>query len=299
MTIPALAMAERDRRRGVLTAEQEARYAEATTALLDQLDLVIEAELESAQSGDGAAAGATAIDGPATGSGAEAVPAEAAPADRAPALEPGGRKLVLVGGRSGLDDLLARTLLQAAEAEGAAATQISRRTLFGAEQAAVAGLGAECAVLVFLSGQASRASLLQARRLKRWKPGARVGLFLWQDPGDAPAEPMDTSGGAGSGGALDIAALGLDFAAGTVDELLAAVSRTEPPRPLPSPAKPARPGARKGAGRKTGAPARPGGADRPGGAEPKRCHSPSPGYRAMLGHDARARLRQLPERRIR
>lgn len=163
VTIPALAMAERDRRRGVLTAEQEARYAEATTALLDQLDLVIEAELDSAQSGDGAGAGATATDGPATGSGAEAVPAEAAPADRAPALEPGGRKLVLVGGRSGLDDLLARMLLQAAEAEGAAATQISRLTLLGAEQAAVAGLGAECAVLVFLSGQASRASLLQAR----------------------------------------------------------------------------------------------------------------------------------------
>lgn len=251
VTIPALALAERDRRRGVLTAEQEARFAEATTALLDQLDLVIEAELESAQSGDGAAADATATDGPATGSGAEAAPADLAPADRAPALELGGRKLVLVGGRSGLDDLLARTLLQAVEAEGAAATQISRRTLLGAEQAAVAGLGAECAVLVFLSGQASRASLLQARRLKRWMPGARVGLFLWQDPGDPPAEPLDTSAGGGSGGALDIAALGLDFAAGTVDELFAAVSSTEPPRPLPSLAKPARPGARKGAGRKT------------------------------------------------
>lgn len=254
VTIPALAMAERDRRRGVLTAEQEARFAEATTALLDQLDLVIEAELESAQSGDGLAAEATATDGAATGSGAGA-----APADRAPALELGGRKLVLVGGRSGLDDLLARTLLQAAEAEGAAATQISRRTLLGAEKAAVAGLGAECAVLVFLSGQASRASLLQARRLKRWMPGARVGLFLWQDPGDAAAEPMDASAGAGSGGVsggasgkvLDIAALGLDFAAGTVDELFAAVSRTEPPRPLPNLVKPARPGARKGAGRKT------------------------------------------------
>ena len=221
--IPALLLAQGDYERGGLSPEQLTRVADAAEQLLGELDAVVTDELAVAQ---GTAAVQHDEQGDAPDSEAKT---ELAGVDR---------HLVVLGGRTRLDDIAARMLAQAAASEGAEVTIMSHADLTPSRFGGVTNLNASCVLLSFLDTAPSRASLLHIRRLKRAAPHMRVGLVLWQ----AAVELHD-------GGPVrrvskekiaEIMEIGADFHATSIEEALALAFQDDAPRPATEPAKTAK-----------------------------------------------------------
>ncbi|MBC7738758.1 MAG: AI-2E family transporter, partial [Candidatus Saccharibacteria bacterium] len=145
IALPALIMAQDDRDRGVLTPEQEARFAETAGHLVEEMSDLLEDEREEAQAGKTA-------DAP---------------------------SVTCIGGRRQIDDITAIMLSQLLELDGATSTALSFADLapsrFAETEAALHG----CVILCFLDDTPSRASLLHIRRIKRLAPQTRVGVVIW------------------------------------------------------------------------------------------------------------------------
>ena len=218
--IPALLLAQGDYERGGLSPDQLTRVADAAEHLLRELDAVVTEELAVAQ---GFAADQHDAD------------TDAPDSDARPDLAGTGRHLVVLGGRTRLDDVAAQMLAQAATTEGAQVTILSHADLTPSRFGGVTGLNASCVLLSFLDTSPSRASLLHIRRLKRAAPHMRVGLVLWQ----AAVELHD-------GGPVrrvspeklaEIMEIGADFHATSIDEALALAFQDDAPVPATDPAK--------------------------------------------------------------
>ena len=221
--IPALLLAQRDYERGALSQDQLTRFADTAEHLLSELDQVVTEELAQAH-------GAKAV----LQDGNEDLPDGDAKADLAGA----GRRLVMLGGRTRLDDLAAGMLAQAAASDGAQVTVLSHLDLTPSRFAAVTSLDASCVLMNFLDTAPSRASLLHIRRLKRAAPHMRVGLVLWQ-------APVDLNDGASvrrvsQDKLAEIMEIGADFYATSMEEALALSFQDEAPRPATAPAKKSR-----------------------------------------------------------
>ncbi len=208
VTLPALLLAQFDLARGALKPGQDRALAQAAQEFLVSLEPAVAEELSEA-----------AAEGEAAGDGA-------------------GRRLLVIGGRSALDDAGAAVVAQAARTEGAEAEALSHQDLTPARFAAVTGTAADCALLTFLDPEPARGAVLQLRRIKRAAPGLRVGVLLCPAPdsleGGAPLRPSAETQEA-------ILATGADFCALSLDEALAEAFRSAEPRPLPAaPRKPQR-----------------------------------------------------------
>ena len=218
--IPALLLAQEDYERGALTQEQLTRFADTAEIFLGNLDQVVADELSEAH---GATAGQN--------DEAEKTPDSGATTDLAGA----NHHLVMLGGRTRLDDLAARMLSQAAACDGARVTILSHADLTPSRFSGVTGLGADCVLLNFLDAAPSRASLLHIRRLKRAAPQMRVGLVLWQ----APLNPQDgaPTRRVSQAKLAEIMEIGADFHATSMDDALALAFLDDAPRPATEPAK--------------------------------------------------------------
>ena len=218
--IPALLMAQSDYERGALSADQQNRFADAATLVLDELDAEVADELALAQE-------------------THATPddvADPSPNGHTQADLPGaGVRLIVLGGRTRLDDLAARMFGQAAATDGADVVLRSHTDLTPSRFATVTASGVDCVILNFLNTAPSRASLLHIPRLKRAAPKMRIGVILWQPVGDiddlhhmrqASPEKLD-----------EIMQIGADFCATSMEDALLEAFKDEPPRPAAKPAK--------------------------------------------------------------
>ena len=221
--IPALLLAQEDYERGVLSQDQLTRFADASEQLLSELDQVVVDELSVVHS---AIAAQDDDDGETQDSGAKT------------RLAGADRRLVVLGGRTRLDDLAARMLAQAATSEGANVTILSHADLTPSRFAGVTSLNANSVLLNFLDPSPSRASLLHIRRLKRAAPHMRVGLVLWQASVDlhdgAPLRRVPQEKLA------EIMEIGADFYATSMEEALALTFQDAAPRPATEPTKKAK-----------------------------------------------------------
>jgi len=147
--LPALLLAQSDYERGIVDKDQEQRAAAAAMRLLDELEAVVSDELAEAQ------------------------------ADETP-LRGAGRRLICIGGQSGLDDVAARMLAQAARAEGAEVAVLSHVDLAPSRFSALTGADADCVILNLLDATPPRVALLHVRRIKSAAPHMRVGIVIWQ-----------------------------------------------------------------------------------------------------------------------
>lgn len=218
--IPALLLAQGDYARGALSQDQLTRFADAAEHLLGELNQVVADELAEV---NGAIATQGGDDGDALNNSAKV------------ALAGAGRRLVVLGGRTRLDDVAAGMLAQAAASEGAQVTVLSHIDLTPSRFGNVTSVDAHCVMLNFLDTAPSRASLLHIRRLKRAAPQMRVGLVLWQPASDldfgAPLRRVSNEKLA------EIIEIGADFYATSMEEALALAFQDEAPRPATNPIK--------------------------------------------------------------
>ena len=235
--IPALLLGQHDFERGVLTAAQEDRLAQAAAQMVADLAPVAAEELAEAQmAADAEEAGPAPPDGSGT---AEAPPAEGKGKTRSPildsvALEGAGFRILCLGGRRKLDDVAAAMLAQAMVAEGAEAMALSYMDLTASRFAQVAATEARCVILNFLDAAPSRASLLHVRRIKQAAPHLRVGLVIWRMP-EALIDPEIPSqrliSKVSEKKIAEVMEIGGDFVATTLAEAMEAAFQDLSPRP--------------------------------------------------------------------
>jgi len=155
--IPALLLGEHDRERGALQDIQLRRFAATALTFVDDLEDAADELREDEQ------------------------------ADEKPVDEDGERlelpdgdgfRLVMIGGRTELDDVAAAILAQVVEGQGAQTAVESFRKLHGSRQS-ISGLSeADTAIVSYLSGTPLAYARQAVRRLKRSKRGLRVGLYV-------------------------------------------------------------------------------------------------------------------------
>jgi hypothetical protein len=205
--IPALLLAQADYERGILSREQEIRFSDAAMQFLGELDPFVAEERKNEDPG-------------ADSDGQSMAPV---------ALQGEGYHVVVLGGRTRLDDIAAKMLGQAADAEGAAVEIFSHADLTPSRFNRIAATGANSVVLSFLDVAPSRASLLHIRRLKRAAPAMRVGLVICQSSGDTAGRNLSEAKMA------EIMTIGADFCVTTIEQFISQVFTDDAPRAVTEP----------------------------------------------------------------
>ena len=181
VALPALALAEQDRSRGVLTEERRATFSASAQALVDNLEDYAEEEAADESEPEEAASEVSR-------SGPEPV-----------VLPDGeGRIITCAGGRGELDDAAAAMLAQVLQAQGATANWIEHRSLEPGRIRTLPVDGVETIVIVFLNPQSVQNARYMTRRLKRSRPAIRVGVLIWNDAAQV-LEPIKLAAEIGSG----------------------------------------------------------------------------------------------------
>ncbi|RLP22157.1 AI-2E family transporter [Mesorhizobium sp. YM1C-6-2] len=198
VAVPALALAEEDRSRGVLTDERRSRVAESAQTLVNNLDdFAFESDEESEPKQDLAIEPTTKLELP---------------------LPNGeGRVIACAGGRGEFDDAAAAMLVQVLKAQGATTNYIEHTSLAPGRIRQLSIDGLETIVIVFLNPSSVQHARYMTRRLKRLRPSLRVGILLCNTD---TIEPVKL-----------IADVGTGFVASTLAE--AAAQSLEEPRPWP------------------------------------------------------------------
>lgn len=165
--IPALLIGESDRQRGVMGDEQRKLLAASALTLVENLEDIAQEEEEEEEDGEEE-----------DGKGPEA-PSRDEDAIETPDLPDGeGRFLLCLGGRGELDDAAAAMLAQVLEVQGA---EVATSTYAALEGRAVSTLSLgeiDTVIVAFLNAGSLAHARHAVRRLKRAKPGLRVGIFL-------------------------------------------------------------------------------------------------------------------------
>ncbi|PYE25273.1 putative PurR-regulated permease PerM [Rhizobium sp. PP-F2F-G20b] len=158
--MPALLLGEVDRQRGVMTEAQIERFSGSVRSLVDNLsEIADEEESEEDVPSDPEANDGTDKAG-----------------DDVDLPDGTGHSLLCIGGRGDIDDAAAAMLAQLLEIQGADATSIAHSTtdlrmLRDSDTI-------DTVVFTFLNGNSKTHARNLVRRLKRMKPGLRVGLFV-------------------------------------------------------------------------------------------------------------------------
>ncbi|WP_374429405.1 AI-2E family transporter [Tabrizicola sp.] len=167
--IPALVLAQSDHSTGLLSDYQTQRIANAAWTLTEELETVVEEELALAEE----TTGPSLDTDPSTlvGNGL---------------LDGLGRKIVVMGALTRLDEAAARMVSQALKAEGAEVLTVPPRA---ALPRMLADFRPETVVVVTLDATRSAAVDLQMRLLRRRMPGVKLGLARWSDPTETKPLP--------------------------------------------------------------------------------------------------------------
>lgn len=180
--IPALALAQADHSAGLLSDYQTQRIASAAWTLTEELDSVVEEELALAAEGPQPQ---TVGDTTLVSNGV---------------LDGIGRKILVMGALTRLDESAARMVAQALSAEGAEVVTLPPR----ASVARMLGdFKPETVVVVSLDPTRGAAVDLQMRLLRRRLPGVKLGMALWPDPSEVKPAPPGK-------GAADFAVSGME-----------------------------------------------------------------------------------------
>ncbi len=176
VAIPALLLAEQDRRRGVLTTEQMEQLFEAAAALVSNLEEIAREEEEEEEPEEGRQGGTV----PEAGSGqgdAEELP------------DGTGKTIACIGGRGPLDDASAVMLAQVLQVHGAEVISARHSDVATRRGGSLIPKETNAIVVCFLNEDAVKHVGLLVRRLKRMHPGTRVGAVLWSDDAGAKQLP--------------------------------------------------------------------------------------------------------------
>ncbi|MCD2183908.1 AI-2E family transporter [Rhizobium sp. GN54] len=169
VAIPALALAEHDRARGVMSETQRLRVAESGMTLVANMDDIA---LEEAQEDDGDEA---LVD-----------PDETKEA----ATEAGeGQRILCIGGRGELDDVTAAMLAQVLRVEGAQAVAENHRLMEPARIRHIPVVDLDTIVICYLNQDSLKHARFAVRRLKRINAALRVGVALWKPEVNEDEEP--------------------------------------------------------------------------------------------------------------
>ena len=162
--MPALALGEQDRARGVMSDDRRKRVAESALDLVSNLEDYAEEEAEEAESDE-----------------ERTTPEDAGEADESVASLPSGKGQVVVaiGGRGDLDDAAAAMVAQVLAAQGATARFLAHGALEPGKTRSLPLAGVDSVVLVYLNGQSQQHSRYMVRRFKRAHPSIRVGVLQW------------------------------------------------------------------------------------------------------------------------
>jgi predicted PurR-regulated permease PerM len=204
VAIPALALGESDRSRGVLTDERRRRVAECATDLVDNLEEYAVAEVGEVSDAP------PLVDGDAVSTEPSAVSAEIAARPRGE-----GRVVLCAGGRGELDDAASLMIAQVLAQEGATVRSVIHRDLESARLGSLDLEGVDCVVIGFLNASSETHARYMVRRLKRLRRGLRVGVVFWTGVDNA-IEDVKRS-----------AAIGCDFVAHSMADAVAGALVTE------------------------------------------------------------------------
>jgi predicted PurR-regulated permease PerM len=173
VAIPALALGELDRARGVMTGDRHRRVAESAIALVDNLEDLVEDEAAEDEEVEDKASEEIAAEG------------ETAQVE----LPDGAGKIVLcAGGRGELDNAAALMLAQVISAQGAAASMIEHHSLVPTQIRKLDLSSVHAVVIGFLNAESVTQARYMVRRFKRSRTSLRVGVVFWASARDAVAD---------------------------------------------------------------------------------------------------------------
>lgn len=206
VAMPALALGELDRQRGVMTGEHRVRFAAAANTLVQELaDLAEDEEEENGEGGE-----------PPKGEAAD----ESEP-DSGPDLPDGeGHSLICLGGRGEIDDAAAAMAAQVLEIQGADVSLVSHQSFEPENFGGLALDDADTVVIAYLNHSSLAQARHAVRRLKRRKARLRVGLLV----------PMGTEDD--KRGTITDEATGADFVTTTIAETVRRALAQESATPL-------------------------------------------------------------------
>jgi len=169
--LPALLLGELDRQRGVMSDAQVELVASSTQTLIGNLAEIAEEE-ETEDEDDAAQTGSD-------------------PAGEATELPDGqGRSVLCIGGRGALDDAAAAMLSQVLAVQGADVANAGHATFGSRTLNALPIDGIDTVLVTFLNGNSRSHARQIVRRLKRLKPGLRVGIVMPMTDGQ-PGRQLD------------------------------------------------------------------------------------------------------------
>nr|WP_245514608.1 AI-2E family transporter [Aquamicrobium defluvii] len=188
--IPALLIGENDRQRGVMTDEQRRKLADSALALVENLEDIAQEEEEEEEE-----AAPESGKSP-TPSGEDGI--------ETPDLPDGeGRSLLCLGGRGELDDAAAAMLAQVLEVQGAEVVTADHAVLEGRAISSLPLAKVDTVVVAFLNAASLAHARHAVRRLKRARPGLRVGILMPRAEGEK---------------SIEAASISADFVAGSIAE---------------------------------------------------------------------------------
>ena len=176
VAIPALLLAEQDRRRGVLKAEQMEQVYETATALISNLEEIAQQEEEEEES---------KVVGPAAIS---VTKEETAAQEELP--DGTGKTVFCIGGRGPLDDASAAMLAQVLQVQGAEVETARHSDITSRRGRDLVPNDANTIVICFLNDDSARHARILARRFKRMHPAMRVGAVIWSENEAKPQMPV-------------------------------------------------------------------------------------------------------------
>lgn len=166
VAIPALALAEQDRARGVMSDEQRLRVAASGLSLVSNLeDVAIEESQDDELENDD----------------------EKSKAASQPIPDGEGMTILCVGGRGEIDDVSAAMLAQVLRAEGASATALNFHEIEPANIRKLKTDAVDAIIVCFLNQDSIKHARFVVRRLKRVNTRARVGIVMWDGSADDTA----------------------------------------------------------------------------------------------------------------
>lgn len=162
VAIPALLLGEHDRARGAMSETQQQRMATSVATLVSNLQEIANEEAEEEDNGDAGDEDRDHDDGIDLPDGT-------------------GRSVLCIGGRGELDNAAASMLAQVLTVQGAEASMASHLDVEPGKIRDLPLGELDTAVIGFLNGDSLNHGRFLVRRLKRAKPGLRVGVVLWSD----------------------------------------------------------------------------------------------------------------------
>ncbi|MBX4864508.1 AI-2E family transporter [Rhizobium bangladeshense] len=166
VAIPALLLAEKDRRRGVLTAEQMEQVFGTAITLVSNLAEIAQEEEQEEEEEQKEAAG-------------QPSPAKEGNGDESELPDGRGKAVFCVGGRGPLDDASAAMLAQILQVQGAEVVAARHSDIPNRRAMSLVPKQSNAIVVCFLNEDSTRHAAILVRRFKRIYPAIRVGAVFW------------------------------------------------------------------------------------------------------------------------